>query len=163
MDCSLPGSSIHEILQARILEWVAISFPRAPVGEKITALSFNYRAATSPESEFWRAQGTRFSGCGIPLLTFLALSHLREERWRRQREEEALQGEKDAGGLKAGREGKSDESQGEGGEGRERQRQGQKPQSKFCMKMRKGGRKEEQQNRTEHSIAEHSRTGHSIR
>ena len=26
MDCSLPGSSFHEILQARILEWVAISF-----------------------------------------------------------------------------------------------------------------------------------------
>ena len=26
MDCSLPGSSIHGILQARILEWVAISF-----------------------------------------------------------------------------------------------------------------------------------------
>ena len=26
MDCSLPGSSVHEILQARILEWVAISF-----------------------------------------------------------------------------------------------------------------------------------------
>ena len=25
-DCSLPGSSVHEILQARILEWVAISF-----------------------------------------------------------------------------------------------------------------------------------------
>ena len=26
MDCNLPGSSVHEILQARILEWVAISF-----------------------------------------------------------------------------------------------------------------------------------------
>ena len=26
--CSLPGSSVHEILQARILEWVAISFSR---------------------------------------------------------------------------------------------------------------------------------------
>ena len=26
MDCSPPGSSVHEILQARILEWVAISF-----------------------------------------------------------------------------------------------------------------------------------------
>ena len=26
MDCSLPGSSVHGILQARILEWVAISF-----------------------------------------------------------------------------------------------------------------------------------------
>ena len=25
MDCSLPGSSVHEISQARILEWVAIS------------------------------------------------------------------------------------------------------------------------------------------
>ena len=23
-DCSLPGSSIHEVLQARILEWVGI-------------------------------------------------------------------------------------------------------------------------------------------
>ena len=28
MNCSLLGSSIHRILQARILEWVAISFPR---------------------------------------------------------------------------------------------------------------------------------------
>ena len=28
MDFSLPGSSVHEILQARILEWVAISFSR---------------------------------------------------------------------------------------------------------------------------------------
>jgi len=28
MDYSLPGSSVHGILQARILEWVAISFSR---------------------------------------------------------------------------------------------------------------------------------------
>jgi len=28
IDCSLPGSSIHGIFQARILEWVAISFSR---------------------------------------------------------------------------------------------------------------------------------------
>ena len=28
MDCSLPGSSTHGISQARILEWVAISFSR---------------------------------------------------------------------------------------------------------------------------------------
>jgi len=27
-DCSLPGSSVHGILQARILEWVAISSSR---------------------------------------------------------------------------------------------------------------------------------------
>ena len=36
MDCNLPGSSVHEIFQARILEWVAIfssrgsSWPRDP-------------------------------------------------------------------------------------------------------------------------------------
>ena len=28
MDCSLPGSSVHGIFQARILEWIAISFSR---------------------------------------------------------------------------------------------------------------------------------------
>ena len=28
MDCSLPGSSVHGILQARILEWIAIPFSR---------------------------------------------------------------------------------------------------------------------------------------
>jgi len=28
MDCSLPGSSAHGISQARILEWVAISFSK---------------------------------------------------------------------------------------------------------------------------------------
>ena len=26
LDCSLPGSSIHGILQARVLEWLAIAF-----------------------------------------------------------------------------------------------------------------------------------------
>ena len=28
MDCSLPGSSVHGILQARILEWVSVSYSR---------------------------------------------------------------------------------------------------------------------------------------
>ena len=28
MDCSPPGSSIHGIFQARVLEWVAVSFSR---------------------------------------------------------------------------------------------------------------------------------------
>ena len=30
MDCSLPGSSIHGIFQARVLEWGAIAFSKAP-------------------------------------------------------------------------------------------------------------------------------------
>ena len=27
-DCSLPGSSVHGVFQAGIMEWVAIPFPR---------------------------------------------------------------------------------------------------------------------------------------
>ena len=28
VDCSLPGSSLHGIFQARVLEWIAISFSK---------------------------------------------------------------------------------------------------------------------------------------
>ena len=31
MDCSLPGSSVHGIFQAIVLEWIAISFSRLEV------------------------------------------------------------------------------------------------------------------------------------
>ena len=31
MDCSLPGSSIHGIFQARVLEWGAIAFSGASI------------------------------------------------------------------------------------------------------------------------------------
>ena len=34
MDCSLPGFSVHGILQARILEWVAISLSMGSSGPK---------------------------------------------------------------------------------------------------------------------------------
>jgi len=33
MDCSLPGSSVHGISQARVLEWVAIAFSVHLFGE----------------------------------------------------------------------------------------------------------------------------------
>ena len=33
MDCSLPGSSIHGICQARVLEWIAIAFSMGTDGE----------------------------------------------------------------------------------------------------------------------------------
>jgi len=35
MDCSLPGSSIHGIFQARVLEWVAIALSEASVSPKV--------------------------------------------------------------------------------------------------------------------------------
>ena len=39
MDCSPPGSSVHGILQARILEWVAISFSRgSPICDDVNSL-----------------------------------------------------------------------------------------------------------------------------
>ena len=34
MDCSPPGSSIHGIFQARVLEWVAIAFSERGRGER---------------------------------------------------------------------------------------------------------------------------------
>ena len=34
MDCSPPGSSVHGILQARILEWIAIPFSRGSSGPR---------------------------------------------------------------------------------------------------------------------------------
>ena len=34
MDCSLPGSSVHGIFQARVLEWGAIAFSRGSSGPK---------------------------------------------------------------------------------------------------------------------------------
>ena len=37
MDCSLPGPSVHGILQARILEWVAIPSSRAFPDPRIEA------------------------------------------------------------------------------------------------------------------------------
>ena len=30
-DCSLPGSSVHGIFQARVLEWVAIAFAKSDI------------------------------------------------------------------------------------------------------------------------------------
>ena len=48
MDCSPPGSSVHGILQARILEWVAISFSSGPRFVRI--LHYN----PSCESTYWK-------------------------------------------------------------------------------------------------------------
>ena len=49
-DCSPPGSSVHKILQARILEWIAIPFPRRssrPRDQTHISLCFLHRQAGS--------------------------------------------------------------------------------------------------------------------
>ena len=47
MDCSPPGSSVHGILQARVLEWGAIAFSALMVGK----WPKNETAASEPRDE----------------------------------------------------------------------------------------------------------------
>ena len=47
MDYSPPGSSVHGILQARILEWVAISFSRATSHPRVETRSLALQAVSS--------------------------------------------------------------------------------------------------------------------
>ena len=51
MDCSPPGSSIHGIFQARVLEWVAIAFSQALLTPKADSIL--------------QSQEGRFRGCGV--------------------------------------------------------------------------------------------------
>ena len=57
MDCSPPGSSVHGILQARILEWVAISFSQM---ERDTERGGERERERERES----ARAMLFSSCG---------------------------------------------------------------------------------------------------
>ena len=58
MDCSPPGSSVHAISQARILEWDAISFSRRSSWPK------------EPASPAWQADSSSLSHLGSFPLTF---------------------------------------------------------------------------------------------
>ena len=50
MDCSLPGSAVHGIFQAGVLEWGAIAFSSiSPIGEKIFIRS---RPALMPQADW---------------------------------------------------------------------------------------------------------------
>ena len=52
MDCSPPGSSIHGIFQARVLEWGAIAFSSgnaAPVNVNTAPLCLEAKALLGPE------------------------------------------------------------------------------------------------------------------
>ena len=48
MDCSPPGASVHGILQARKLEWVAISFYRDLLDPRLEPLSPALQADSLP-------------------------------------------------------------------------------------------------------------------
>ena len=63
MDCNLPGSSVHGIFQARILEWDAISFSRdlPNQGSKLLLLHLLY----------WQADYVPLALLGKPLKRML--------------------------------------------------------------------------------------------
>ena len=42
MDCSPPGASVHGILQARLLEWVAIPFSRGTSEDNATKNKYGH-------------------------------------------------------------------------------------------------------------------------
>ena len=56
-DCSLPGSSVHGISQARILEWVAILFPRGSSQPRdwthISSLAGGFFTTELPVKTWW--------------------------------------------------------------------------------------------------------------
>ena len=52
MDCSLPGSSVHGIFQARVLEWGATAFSVHRVGVRIKWLIFACVAITLNHTPF---------------------------------------------------------------------------------------------------------------
>ena len=56
MDCSLPGSSVHGISQARVLEWGAISFSLCYSNPKERMQHFGSRRKGTPILYFWRRQ-----------------------------------------------------------------------------------------------------------
>ena len=56
MDCNLPGSSVHGISQARILEWVAISFSRGIFPTQ----------GSNPSLLLWQADSLPLSHQGSP-------------------------------------------------------------------------------------------------
>ena len=63
VDCGPPGSSVHGIFQARILEWVAISFSRGP----------SWPRDWSPCLLHWQADCLSLCHLGSPLATVEAL------------------------------------------------------------------------------------------
>ena len=70
MDCSLPGSSVHGIFQARVLEWVAISFSRGSSWLRdqtqvshIVGRHFYHRShqgSPNSYSSIWKMEGTQW-------------------------------------------------------------------------------------------------------
>ena len=71
MDCSLPGSSVLGIFQARILEWVAISYSRLiflTQGSDLSLLCFLH----------WQADSLPLAPLGKPIIVMMTHQQIQE-------------------------------------------------------------------------------------
>ena len=55
MDCSPPGSSVHRIFQARVLEWGAIAFSVKPLYEGTNITYFTSKKLRLRENMDWNS------------------------------------------------------------------------------------------------------------
>ena len=85
MDCSPPGSSVHGISQARILEWVAISFSKGssqPRGQTcISCLAYRFFTTEPP--------GKPLNGLLVSKTEFLCFLKVWAPRFRRLEQEDS--------------------------------------------------------------------------
>ena len=80
MDCSLPGSSVHRILQAGILEWVAISYSKGP--SKPRDRTWVCYVSCIGTWIHYLCLGSRFSGYSIPKHKRVRLSYYNLRSWK---------------------------------------------------------------------------------
>ena len=73
MDCSLPGSSIHGIFQARVLQWVAISFSNVHTTVLFRRQVWPERHLILPKRILWQEDKHVEEICGIAPLFFVVL------------------------------------------------------------------------------------------
>ena len=79
IDCSLPGSSVHGILQARVLEWIVISFSRGSSQPRAQTQALLYCRPSEPPGKSLNIVGQQWiwgSGYGGTV----GVSWMRDER-----------------------------------------------------------------------------------
>ena len=90
MDCSPPGSSVHGILQARILEWVAIPFSRGSSQPRIEPVSPTFQA----DSLLFEAPGKLILGLVMFSLVSCQVSHILPHRMQNSPQHEKAEKDK---------------------------------------------------------------------
>ena len=70
MDCSLPGSSIHGIFQARVLEWAAIQFSSLQSLSRVRPFATPWTVAYQAPPSMGFSRQEYWSGCHAPHVGF---------------------------------------------------------------------------------------------